>query len=139
MSLSWNAPFRFFISLFHKDCLNPFIIYSHNKKVEKWCSFGLSTSLSSFLFLLQFLRSLYSCFLSLTSYGKKPGLSKFQFAKDMSSRNYRKQDKCGIDIVLTWKKEVQSSCFSTPVAFPLFNNGQDDVFHIIESDCVDHC
>lgn len=62
-----------------------------------------------------------------SSYANKPGLSKFPFAKDISARNYRKQDKCGIDIVLNWKKEVQSSCFSTPVAFPLLYGETDDV------------
>ena len=72
------------------------------------------------------------------SYAKKPGLSKFQFAKDVSSRNYRKQDKCGIDIVLSWKKEVQSSCYSTPVAFQLFHEEYEDVFSLNYCNSVDY-
>lgn len=57
----------------------------------------------------------------------KPGVSSFRYATDISARNYRKQQKCDLEVVMRWKKELQSSCISTPVAYSFLKNGNDDV------------
>ena len=75
----------------------------------------------------------------LCSYSKKPGVSTFRFAKDISAKNYRKQDKCNVNVVLNWKRELQSSCFSTPVLYPFFKDGNSDVQRDYSSLCADYC
>ena len=42
-------------------------------------------------------------------------------------RNSRVQNKCQTDILLNWKKQLQSSCYANPLVYPLHQDGKDDV------------
>lgn len=67
----------------------------------------------------------------------KPGVSSFRYGIDISNRNYRKQPKCNVEVVMKWKKELQSSCVSTPVAYSFLENGSDEVLANRAHACVD--
>ena len=103
------------------------IIFAQTSKLCISIFFGFySCFLSNHLY--RFLKSLCENKLWLSSYSKKPGVSNFRFAKDISARNYRKQEKCDVDVVLNWKQELQSSCLSTPIIYPFFKSGSKDVW-----------
>lgn len=55
-------------------------------------------------------------------------MSSFRFVSDVSTRNIRIQNKCQTDVLLNWKKQGQSSCFSTPVVLSVHQDGVSDVF-----------
>lgn len=61
------------------------------------------------------------------SYSKFGRITNFRFASDVSMRNSRVQNKCQTDILLNWKKQLQSSCYSNPLVYPLHQDGKDDV------------
>ena len=73
-----------------------------------------------------------------SSYSKFGGRSSFRFASDSSVRNYREQPKCNVAMNLNWKKELQSSCISAPLLFPIHQDGERDV-GVVHCCQVDYC
>ena len=65
----------------------------------------------------------------LFSYSMFGRITNFKFASDVSAKNCRIQNKCNTEIVMNWKKELQSSCFSTPIIYPIHQEGKEDVLY----------